>query len=89
LSDDEENLDNILTKSGDSMFLKKWNRMSDYHKLQKIKEFVQEKHNSDKNIEEKLIKYLNDGLLKSCKQVQYDNIKQHITKIIISKNETY
>jgi len=54
---DDRNLDHVLEQSSDSMFLKKWNRMSDFHKLKKIEEFVQEKYKSDGKIKEKLTKY--------------------------------
>lgn len=82
-------LDDVLLVANNSMFMKKWNRLPTFHKIQKVKEYIDEKHDGNEKLKTKLIQMVNDEKLSSCKFVKYDNNEQKITKIIISKNETY
>lgn len=84
------NLDQLLTKAGDDVYNKKWNRLPDYHKLQKIKEYLDEKYKNTterKEIEETLKKRIADGTLNSVKFVDYDNVECKIKKITLSKKD--
>lgn len=87
----DSNLDDVLATALHDVYGKKWNRLPNYHKIQKIKEFLEEKYHSDiekKNtLEKRLINLVDDGKLSSCKSVEYDNENMKINKIIISKTE--
>lgn len=83
-------LGEVLTKASANVYSKKWNRLPEYHRKQKIHEYVIEKYkNNSKEIEDKLLNYLNVGLLDKCKHVKYNNIEMKIEKITISKDEVY
>lgn len=89
---DECNLETFVDNMTSNVYTKKWNRIPIYHQIQKIREYVSEKYDSNdkrNEIETKLVKMANDGMLKSCKNVTYDNITFKIKKIMVSKNEIY
>jgi hypothetical protein len=60
-------------------YKKKWFRLSEYHKISKIKEYVIEKNLQ--SIENDLIKAIKEKKLNTIKEVTYDNVNLKITKI--------
>lgn len=85
-------LDKMLEQASAQVYTKKWNRMPNYHKIQKIKEYLDEKYGNSPNrigIERLLIDKLTNGLLNSCKNVEYDTNISKISKIKLSKTEIY
>lgn len=86
------NLGTLLDEASNNVFSKKWNRMPNYHKMQKIREYLDETHKDDPKrdeIEKMLMEKIKDGKLNSCKFVDYDTTTFKIKKITLSKAETY
>jgi hypothetical protein len=86
---ENKKLDDILVEANNSVYLKKWNRLPIFHKIHKIQEYIDEKYDGDKKLKEKLVQMIKDDKLNSCKSIKYDSVTQKITKIIVSKSETY
>ena len=84
-----ESLNQILTTASENVYAKKWNKLPDYHKIQKIKEYINVKYEDEpekkEEIEELLIEKVKSGDLNSCKFVDYDNTTYKINKITIAK----
>lgn len=92
LTQTQKNLSTLLEDAYNNVYMKKWNRLPNYHKIQKIKEYLNEKYkNDDKktDIEKKLIDLVQDGKLNTCKIVDYDSENKKINKITLSKKEIY
>lgn len=92
LTKTSNDLGKMLDEVSNNVYTKKWNRMPNYHKLQKIREYLDEKYKNNPkrvDIEKTLFGYVNDGKLNSCKFVDYDTTTFKINKITISKTETY
>lgn len=92
LTETTNNLGTILEEASNNVYTKKWNRMPNYHKIQKIREYMDDKYKNNPKrdtIEGKLIELVNDGKLNSCKFVNYDNEEFKILKITLSKTEIY
>ena len=88
----ENELNMLLEQAKNAEYSRKWNRLPQYHKCQKIREYVARVYDSKPEkyeIEKKLLQYVYDDTLNSCKQVDYDTEKQSIRKIKLSKTETY
>jgi hypothetical protein len=87
-----QDLDSLFDAANNNVYSKKWNRLPQYHKIQKIKEYLNSKY---ENIEERikietiLNNKLKDGKLNSCKIVDYDTETFVIKKITFTKNEVY
>ena len=76
----------MLDSANDNVYTKKWNRLPIYHRLQKLRQYMDEKYKDNEkrqDIESKLTKMINDGELKSCKQIQYDSEICKIIKIVL------
>ena len=92
LTNTNNDLGKILDDASNNVYTKKWNRLPNYHKLQKIKEYLDEtyKNNPKRNdIEKLLTDRIKDGKLNSCKFVDYDSVAFKINKITLSKTEIY
>lgn len=92
MTQNNNSLDTAVTNASATICTKKWNRLPDYYKILKIKEYMEEKYNSEpkrKEIEAMLIKRINDGELNTCKIVTYDTDECKIKKIMLSKKEIY
>lgn len=86
------NLGTLLDEASNNVYTKKWNRMPNYHKMQKIREYLDETHKDDPKrdeIEKMLMERIKDGKLNSCKFVEYDTTTFKIAKITLSKTEVY
>lgn len=83
-------LDDFLIKASNGVYTRDWYRLPDYHKKQKIHEYIFNKYDKDPTtIENKLLDYLKEGKLDKCKQVTYNTKTMKIEKIVISRTETY
>jgi hypothetical protein len=85
-------LDTVITKDKCDVCTKKWNKIPDYYKKQKIMEYMNEKYETDpkrKDIETMLIQKVESGELNTCKIVTYNTEEMKITKIMLSKKEIY
>jgi hypothetical protein len=86
------NLGTLLDEASNNVYTKKWNRMPNYHKMQKIREYLDETHKDDPkrdDIEKMLMERIKDGKLNSCKFVDYNTSTFKIAKITLSKTEIY
>lgn len=85
-------LNSLLDSASNDMYKKKWNKLSNYHRTQKIKEYLNDEYeqsNELTELEKKLLGYVTNGKLSSCKNVIYNADICKIEKIIIDKNEQY
>ncbi len=85
-------LNTFLSKASDDVFAKKWNKLPNYHKIQKINEYVDsicDNEYEGKWLKDKLSALVNAGKLNTCKLVVYDDVRRCITKIMLSKTEIY
>jgi len=92
LMNSKKGLESMFDETSNDVYTKKWNRIPNYHKIQKLKEYLTNKYPSEverNKIELLLLKKINDGTLNSCKYVLYDTKTFQITKIMLSKNEVY
>jgi cell division protein FtsX len=89
---EKNNVDSSIEKFkeiNDAAYMKKWNKLSTFHKIHKIREYLDIKIPDEKKRNEvmKTIEdAINEGKLCSCKDVTYDQSERVIKKIIISKN---
>jgi hypothetical protein len=91
LTEEGTNLENVLMMASELAYAKKWTRITQYHKIQKIKEYVKEKivDETERNKKEaELLSMVLNGKLNSSKNVIYDDKECKITKIILSKTES-
>jgi len=94
LTQTQKNLSTLLEDAYNNVYTKKWNKLPNYHKVQKIKEYLNEKYKSEpeskkKEIEQKLISLVQEGKLNSCRLVDYDTINKKINKVTLTKTEIY
>jgi DNA repair ATPase RecN len=92
LTSSSNDLNKMLDEASNNVYTKKWNRMPNYHKMQKIREYLDEtrKYDPKRNeIEKLLMERIKDGKLNSCKFVDYDSTTFKIKKITLSKTEIY
>lgn len=80
ISSNTVDINTVIDQVGMDEYKKTWNRLSEHHKITKIKEYIIEKGLSEK-IEAILIEAVNDKKLKSVKDVIYDNVNYKIIKI--------
>lgn len=83
---EEENNKNIFQQNNEYMYKKPWNKLSEVHKIIKIKEYVTNQLGIiDKKYENELIKkltkYIKDKILSKKKSVNYDMYKAKIISI--------
>lgn len=79
-----DKLNNIYQKIDENSLKKKWNRLQLIQKIDRTKEFLKSliKDETNRNqIQDELIKMLNDGELKTMKYVKYDHDEKQITSI--------
>ena len=92
LTGKHNDLGTLLDDASLNVYTKKWNKLPNYHKVQKVKEYMDEKYKNDpkrSEIEKLLNTRIKEGKLNSCKFVDYDSIKLKIIKITLSKSEIY
>jgi hypothetical protein len=78
-SQTNDTLDETLDKVNSDEYKKKWFRLSKFHKLIKLKEYIIEKNLQ--SIEKELIKAIEDKQLYTAKEVTYDNVNLKIVKL--------
>lgn len=75
-----------IVYSNDYLYKKAWSRLSEIHKVIKIKEFVLklliEDNDSKKILEDKLINLVKKKILTKKDRVKYDNVKGRIISIV-------
>ena len=92
LTSTANDLGKMLDEASNNVYTKKWNRMPIYHKIQKIREYLNETRKDDPkrdDIEKLLMEYIKDGKINSCRIVDYDTTTFKIKKIMLSKSEVY
>lgn len=92
LTGKHNDLGTLLDDASLNVYTKKWNKLPNYHKVQKVKEYMDEKYKNDPKraeIEKLLNTRIKEGKLNSCKFVDYDSTKLKIIKITLSKSEIY
>lgn len=89
--DNSENLTTVLEKVSSSVYGKEWRKLPEFHKIQKIKQYLSEKYGDEDytEIEKKIIKLVSEKKLGTAKCVEYDTKTMSIKKIIVSKEEIY
>ena len=84
----ENKMDKLFDEIDKRAFNKPWNKLTSYHKLIKLKDYIQESF--DANKAQELIKtvtlQLEEGKLSSCKDVIYDQSTEKIKNIPKFKN---
>lgn len=65
----------------DYAYSKNWNKLTDFHKSIKIKEFVNEFYNSDEEILKNIMNAFINKKLSTSKSVEYDPINKKIISI--------
>jgi len=79
------NLNPKIIYSDDYLYKKSWNRISEIHKIIKIKEFVSklliENNDDKKSLELKLIKLIKNKKLTKKDKIKYNSIKGRIISI--------
>ena len=83
---EDESTKNIFQQNNEYMYKKPWNKLSEVHKIIKIKEYVTNQLGIiDKKYENELIKnltkYIKDKILSKKKSVNYDMYKAKIISI--------
>lgn len=92
LTKTRDDMGSIFADAINDVYAKKWNRLPNYHKIQKIREYLNVKYPDEKQrneIDNKLTEMINNGTLNSCKFVDYDSTTHKINKINVSKTEKY
>lgn len=90
LTKESNDLESVLSMASDKAYAKKWARLSRYHKIQKISEYLREKITDEterKKVESNVLRLLDDGKMNTSKEVIYDDEQCKITKIMLSKKE--
>lgn len=87
---------NLFTEIDKFIYKKQWNKLSPYHKIVKLKEYVKDTYNDGKlqdEIVKKLISYAEEGKINSKKYVIYDPSAEKILSIPVLtvdlEKETY
>lgn len=91
LTKETDELAMTLTIATDKAYAKKWSRLSRFHKISKITEYLTSKFPDEevrKEKETKILELLEEGKLNSSKSVEYDDVNCQINKIIISSKES-
>ena len=84
LTTHKNSLGQLLSKAGDDVYMKKWGRLPEYHRLQKLREFSTTCQLSEN--ETKLLKRcISKCTLEYIKKVEYDNVACCIKKITFIK----
>lgn len=78
---DENNLENMFKEIDKYNYMKTWNKLNDFHKIEKIKEFVNENYKNNVDLENLLIDAINEKKLNTQKHVNYDPLKSKIISI--------
>lgn len=92
MDDKKTSLDGMFDAMNDGMYKKKWNRLPTFHKLRKIKEYLDSRDYDEikkKEIYNEIKKKIEAGEMNTCKSVIYDTVECKIMKIIVSKGTIY
>tara|TARA_A100001011_G_scaffold355745_1_gene399194 strand:- start:106 stop:546 length:441 start_codon:yes stop_codon:yes gene_type:complete len=85
-NENNRNSSKEIVYSNDYLYKKAWSRLSEIHKIIKIKEFILklliEKEDDKKDLENKLINLVKQKILTKKDRVKYDNVKGRIISIV-------
>ena len=85
-NENNRNSSKEIVYSNDYLYKKAWSRLSEIHKIIKIKEFILklliEKEDDKKDLQNKLINLVKQKILTKKDRVKYDNVKGRIISIV-------
>jgi hypothetical protein len=72
---------NILQKFSDKVYSQSWSKLKSIHKEDRLKKFVNEKHNNNEKLLKFLIEHLENGHFNKKNTINYDSISASIVSI--------